>query len=184
MDVHKIREVLRGVAQTGDAGAKRRLRAPLCTALGTVLTVLGARRKGVLGGVLAAVGGASLYRALSDWLEPREPAGALTLARQFGRAAPLPESGNETDASFGWAPESGEPGETRAGYGRATVYSTSSDDVGFAPESGDRAMDQEVMASLAPAARGPEPAGEDRVLEGSEESFPASDAPSWTPGRT
>lgn len=94
------------------------------------------------------------------------------------------ELASDTAEVTGWAPESGEPDERRFGYSRADVSSSFGDDEGFAPESGDRILDRAVDQSLPEPERIEENAQENRVTEGSEESFPASDAPSWTPGRT
>lgn len=179
----KIQSILRAAAQTEDVGSSRRVRAPVCTVLGAGLILLGLQRKGAWGGVLAAIGGASLYRALSDWLEAGARAKRAGVVPGAGAAALAGMAAIENETLFGWAPESGEPGETRVGLGRCAIYSTAGDDVGFAPESGDRTMDREEMEVFLPEGGGRERA-EDRVLEGSEESFPASDAPSWTPGRT
>lgn len=79
-----------------------------------------------------------------------------------------------------WAPESGEPAEVQVGYGRGERSSVAGDDVGLAPESGERIVDEGFPETETVE----EHADEYRVTESSEESFPASDAPSWTPGRT
>lgn len=88
----------------------------------------------------------------------------------------------------GWAPESGEPDESRTWFGRGEASSVSGDDVSLAPESGERFVDRAEGNRLSETGssdleRYEESAAEHRVLEGSEESFPASDAPAWTPGR-
>jgi len=120
------------------------------------------------------LGGVALYRAL---------------CKRCGqeRTDVVPEESSVTSMAndwTGWAPESGEPGETRAGYGRGECSSVAGDDLGLAPESGERFVDTPTAEAAPVCERIEELADEDdRVMESSEESFPASDAPSWTSGR-
>lgn len=312
-----IAMVRRSLALEETAGAGRIIRASVCTVLGAGLMALGLRRKGAVGGVLAAAGAASLFRGASDWLSQQEQEGSAWLGTEQGssgkagteiecslsdaygfcrelrnlqsivpqavlpagspassagewnsdllearegellvwrirrgdiehlgrmtfqpathgrgtavefwiwrpppsdtrsdlqidaeemlrrlkvvletRAGGVPSPLDETGLTFttgalqspadgadeaGRAPESGEPGDTRRVFERRDVSSVAGDDVGYAPESGDRVADR--TDEKARIEQIEESAGEHRVLQGSEESFPASDAPSWTPGR-
>lgn len=172
---------------TGGSAGKS-IRASVRSAVGAGLLALGLRRKGVLGGLMATVGAASLFRALGDFREIGEAGSekkAFARQRRASRPSLAPAAPPaEEETGTGWAPESGEPEEI-ARFGPDEVFGVAGSDASVAPESGDRILDRQSMDQGLPETESfEEQASEQRVLEGSEESFPASDAPSWTPGRT
>lgn len=143
----------------------RVLRASVCTAVGAGLVALGLRRKGAVGGLLTMAGGVSLFHALTDLFEQRRHPVDLP-----GSYAPpnlaFESHQGQSSSSLGF-PESG---------AQPAVWSSSASS---------NMLDQSAMEEGLPETTTYEKRdAEHRVIQGSEESFPASDAPSWTPGRT
>lgn len=127
-------------------------------------------------------------RRLKVVLEARAVAEAVAEPDQVVPSAETRVAPTQGDVES-WAPESGEPAEVQVGYGRGERSSVAGDDVGLAPESGERVVDERTQRGVPPEALPEtgtieERADEYRVAEGSEESFPASDVPSWAPGHT
>lgn len=121
-------------------------------------------------------------RRLKTMLESRG------VMRNDARAVPVEDTRmqpSQAEELTGWAPESGEPREVGTGPSRGEMSSVSDSDEAFAPESGDRSTSEASGGADVPEPeRIEENAQEYRVTQGSEESFPASDSPSWMPGRS
>ena len=154
-----------GTAKESPTFPLRILRASVCTAVGAGLVAFGLRRKGAVGGLLTVAGGASLFHGLTDLLEQRRH--RIDLPGAYGSPNLAFESHKgQLSSSPGLTESSAQP----------TVSSSSTPS---------RMLDQSASQEGIPETTTNEQRdAEHRVLQGSEESFPASDAPSWTPGRT